>query len=121
MTTVTRRVFPVRSRCLLVAFAIVWLAGPLAAAASAQDAQLTRGRQIVERQCARCHATGRTGASPLAKAPAFRVLSKRYPLESLAEALAEGIVTGHNAMPHFRFPPDDIDAILAWMAAISEP
>ena len=34
-------------------------------------------------------------------APPFRDLPKRYPVENLAEALAEGIVTGHPARPRF--------------------
>ncbi|MDN3719728.1 hypothetical protein QW131_12490 [Roseibium salinum] len=42
--------------------------------------------------------------------PAFRDLSGLYPLESLEEALAEGIVTGHDNMPEFAFEPDDINA-----------
>ena len=92
----------------------------MAGTAGAQDARLARGQKIIESQCARCHATGRSDASPLPKAPAFRTLSKRYPLHFLAEALAEGIVTGHNDMPAFRFSPDEIDAILAYLGSIQE-
>ena len=54
-----------------------------------------RGRRFVEAHCARCHAVGRAGPSPLAAAPPFRRLHERYPVEDLKEALAEGIVTGH--------------------------
>lgn len=93
----------------------------LAVAAVAQDARLERGLKIVEEKCARCHAVGRSGASTLAKAPPFRILSHRYPLESLAEALAEGIVTGHNDMPEFKFQPHEIDAILTYIGSISTP
>ena len=90
-------------------------------AASAQDARLARGLSIVDLNCSRCHSIGRAGSSPLSKAPAFRHLSQRYPLEQLEEALAEGIRTGHNDMPEFRFGPGDIDAILAYIGSISEP
>ena len=100
----------------LAALVVIALA-PLPAAA--QDTQIVRGSQIVERQCARCHSTGRTGPSPLAQAIPFRDISKRYPLSHLEEALAEGIVTGHNEMPRFRFTPDEIDAILGYIASIS--
>ncbi|MFX8373894.1 cytochrome c, partial [Acinetobacter baumannii] len=79
--------------------------------AAATAADIAAGRAILEANCARCHAVGLTGESPLAKAPAFRTLKKRYPIESLAEALAEGIVTGHPGMPQFTFSPSEIDAI----------
>ena len=67
---------------------------------------LTAGHKLVEANCSRCHAIGKTGESPLAKAPPFREVVKRYPVEFLEEALVEGIVTGHNEMPEFTFEPD---------------
>lgn len=82
---------------------------------------LKRGQSIVESKCSACHATGRTGASPRERAPPFRVLTARYPIESLAEALAEGISVGHEEMPEFRFEPHEIDAILAYITSISAP
>jgi hypothetical protein len=51
-------------------------------------------------------------------APPFGDLSKRYPIETLGEALAEGIVVGHPAMPHFTFEPREIDALLAYIASL---
>lgn len=95
------------------------LTGTWASAAFAQQKEAARGKQIVEAKCARCHATGRSGASPLAQAPAFRTLSQKYPLRNLEEALAEGIVTGHADMPVFRFTPEEIDSILAYLSSIS--
>ena len=105
----------------LCRFILVVVALCAAPVASAQDAVLARGLSIVDGNCSRCHAVGRAGSSPLTKAPAFRDLSKRYPLEQLEEALAEGIKTGHNDMPEFRFDPGEIDAILAYIGSISEP
>ena len=78
-----------------------------------------RGRAIAEKHCARCHAVGLTGTSPMSLAPSFRDLSQRYPIESLAEALAEGIVTGHPAMPHFTFHPREIDALLTYIGSLT--
>ena len=52
-------------------------------------------------------------------APPFRTLSQRYPIEMLAEALAEGIMTGHPAMPQFVFEPHDIDALLTYIDGLS--
>lgn len=54
-------------------------------------------------------------------APPFRDLPKRYPVENLAEALAEGIVTGHPAMPRFTFDPPEIDALLTYIASLAPP
>lgn len=48
-------------------------------------------------------------------APAFRDLSRRYPIENLAEALAEGIVVGHPLMPQFSFSRREIDALLTYI------
>ena len=101
--------------------AIVMAALLPAAAAAQEDAAAVRGRQIVVRQCARCHAVERTGASALPKAPPFRDIGRRYPVDFLAEALAEGIVTGHAAMPVFRFEPTEIDAILAYLRSLQAP
>lgn len=76
---------------------------------------VARGRGLIEANCARCHAIGKEGASPLDLAPPFREVVLRYPLPSLAEALAEGIVTGHPDMPEFTFEPREIEAILAYL------
>ena len=78
-----------------------------------------RGQAIAEKQCARCHAVGLTGTSPMGLAPPFRDLSQRYPIETLAEALAEGIMTGHPAMPHFTFHPREIDALLTYIDSLT--
>jgi mono/diheme cytochrome c family protein len=91
--------------------------GVLTASAFAAD-NLERGRAIVEENCGRCHATGPEGDSPLAAAPAFRTLAENYPVGDLAEALAEGIVTGHPAMPEFEFDPGEIDAVIAYLESI---
>ena len=80
-----------------------------------------RARQgAAERDCARCHAVGKTGASPHKQAPPFRVVGKRYPIESLEEALAEGIVSGHPDMPEFQYDPDDVGAIIAYLKSIQQ-
>ena len=89
-------------------------AGP----AIGQSSPSARGEKIAQRLCARCHAIGEVGTSPMGLAPPFRDLSKRYPIESLAEALAEGIVVGHPAMPRFTFEPREIDALLTFISGL---
>ena len=97
---------------------------PLAAAlclfgivnAEAQSEQ--RGLNFVRANCARCHSVDKVTLSPLAIAPPFRELHKRYPVESLAEAFAEGITTGHQNMPEFRLEPDQIKDVIAYLKTL---
>jgi mono/diheme cytochrome c family protein len=106
----------------VAALGMLVLSRGFAAAADAEEDRLVAaGERILTDQCARCHATGKTGNSPLADAPPFRTLSAKYPLEHLAEALAEGITTGHADMPEFQFSTDEIAGILAHIERISEP
>jgi cytochrome c len=98
----------------------------VASLASAQGTRgtvdhLKRGETLVTRNCARCHATMRTGESTHPEAPAFRTLGKRYPIESLEEALGEGIISGHPDMPEFVFESNDVGAIIAYLKSIQEP
>jgi hypothetical protein len=53
-------------------------------------------------------------------APPFRTLARKYPIDELAESLAEGLSVGHPDMPEFVFEPDDIIAILAYLNSIQE-
>jgi cytochrome c len=87
--------------------------------AHAEDAgRLRQGEALVSKECARCHAVGRSDASRHPQAPQFRTLSKRYPIESLEEALGEGIISGHPDMPEFQFDADDVGAIIAYLKSI---
>lgn len=93
----------------------------LASAQNAPSADPAAGAAILEANCASCHAVGATGFSPIANAPAFRTLSQRYPVESLEEALAEGIMVGHEGMvqmPEFVFGAEDIGHIIAYLEFI---
>ncbi len=107
--------------------AVLAVAGAFAIAMSAshvtpawaQGESFARGQKIAQEKCTKCHAVGKADASPDRKAPPFRDIGKNFPLEHLAEALAEGIVTGDNNMPEFKFGPRDIDAILDYIAEMS--
>jgi mono/diheme cytochrome c family protein len=87
---------------------------PVLAASTAEQ----RGRAYARSHCARCHAIDRTGQSPFSPAPPFRTLHQRYPIETLGEALAEGINTGHPAMPEFRLDPDEIHDLLSYLKTL---
>lgn len=98
------------------------LAGALALSPAtgqaAFDLHARQGEVIAHAHCARCHAVGRVGQSPLREAPPFRDLHRRYPVEDLGEALAEGIRTGHPAMPEFRFDPDQAQDLIAYLKSL---
>ena len=99
-------------------------AAVLAAPCGASAADLSgaaRGALLVQANCSRCHATVAGGISPLPAAPTFVDVAGRYPPEELEEALAEGIITGHAAMPEFVFQPDEIDAIVAYLGTLRKP
>lgn len=76
------------------------------------------GRRFAEDNCQRCHAVGQAGESTLDAAPPFRTFARNWPVESLAEALAEGIMVGHPEMPTFELTTDQIDALIAHLASL---
>jgi cytochrome c len=109
----------------LLIFALSMVFAVAAAHAQAQPAQedadlLKQGEALLAKECSRCHGIGRTDASRHPQAPLFRKLSKRYPIESLEEALGEGIISGHPDMPEFEFDADDVGAIIAYLKSIQD-
>ena len=80
---------------------------------------MQRGRVFAQTNCAMCHAVGRIGDSPLAIAPPFRTLHTRYRVDDSAEALAEGIVTGHPSMPQFQLDAAQIGDLIAYLRCSS--
>jgi hypothetical protein len=58
------------------------------------------------------------GESPLRIAPPFRTLHLRYPVEDLAESLAEGIMTAHRAMPQFQLDSGQIVDLIAYLKSL---
>jgi cytochrome c len=87
--------------------------------AAAEDLKL--GQSLLARDCGHCHAVGRADNSRDKEAPPFRSLGKRYSIESLEEALGEGIMSGHPDMPEFKFDADDVGAIIAYLKSIQQP
>lgn len=61
---------------------------------------------------------GRLGDSPLPKAPRLRDLHRRYPVEQLGEALAEGIVVGHGPMPEWVLDSHEVEALTAYLKSL---
>jgi mono/diheme cytochrome c family protein len=100
---------------VLLALAFTFITLTAAAAASPQE---QRGRTFALNNCAKCHSIDKVSASPLKIAPPFRTLHKRYPIETIGEALAEGIYTGHPTMPVFQLDPDQIGDLLAYLKTL---
>ncbi len=98
---------------LCQAFVTLMLVTPVLA-----DSPEQRGKAYAKAHCARCHAIDRLRPSPLKAAPPFRTLHLRYPIESLGEALAEGINTGHAAMPDAVLDPDQIYDLLSYLKTL---
>ena len=93
-------------------------ASTLAAGLDDPENRIAHGHALLTDNCARCHAVEAEGDSPFAPAPPFRTLNERYDVEVLEEALAEGIVSGHPAMPEFVFAPDDVGDIIAYLKSL---
>jgi len=96
--------------------ALVTLVLMTPALAASSDVQ--RGKAYASRHCGRCHSIDLVSKSRLKTAPPFRILHNRYPVETLAESLAEGISTGHPAMPEAELSPDQIHDLLAFLKTL---
>ena len=103
---------------LLFALLMLGLTAPTLAETAGTPAR--RGEALLIANCARCHAVGRSGASSHPQAPPFRTLSRKFKVEGLAEALAEGISTGHPDMPEFVFEADEVGAIIDYLKSIQQ-
>ena len=80
-----------------------------------------RGEVIARGLCSQCHAIGTTGESKLLAAPRFRNLDNRTNLSKLSQRIREGLLTGHEDMPMFRFGQDDADAMVAYIRSVQGP
>ena len=106
-----------RGSCLGL-FAVM-VGGGIASGAFAQDS-VEHGRALATQYCSGCHAVGVKGESPNLQAPPFRTLSERYPIDALEETFVDAINTGHPEMPVFEASPEQIGAILDYIAEIME-
>jgi len=100
------------------ALALLVLGAAFGAHAQQQDPRAQRGFIFVKTNCASCHSIDKVRPSPLKVAPPFRTLHRRYPVDSLAEALAEGIVTGHPMMPEFQLDPGQVGDVIAYLKTL---
>ena len=73
------------------------------------------GRDLLEKNCSRCHALAAGTLSPLKEAPNLWIVLRSYPTERLAFELAEGIGSRHKDMPQVQFSSDDIYKIESYL------
>ena len=104
-------------------------AGDAAPAVAAEPAStLAYGQRIAQRGCGGCHAVA-DGASPMADAPPFRVLHRRYPAGGLAQLLEEGMLPPdrpleegaprtHPRMPAVALGSDEVAALTAYLRSL---
>jgi tetratricopeptide (TPR) repeat protein len=83
------------------------------------ERRVQQGKALVEKNCSRCHAVGRTGISPNRKAPEFRSLHARHPSLALREPLSRGIAAPHDEMPHFTLSEGEVATIIAYINSLS--
>ena len=87
--------------------------------AHARYEEQRNGKEMLQQLCARCHAVGRTGASPNRQAPPFRSFSetKLYDRDFF-KRLQDGYSSIHPFMPTFRFNREDAEEVLNYMKSI---
>jgi len=90
----------------------------VASHAAALDGSATQEHAFARENCARCHAVGSLGASPMREAPPFRMVARRFPIDDLADVLVEGVERRHPAMPDFRLDPGDAADLTAYLKAL---
>ena len=108
-------------RVTVTAVRYIWVAAVFwsnSLLAQTQSPAVQRAEVFVRTNCAQCHSIDKVSPSRLTEAPPFRVLHLKYPVESLEEALAEGIVTGHPSMPEFRLDPGQVGDVIAYLKSL---
>ena len=88
----------------------------LIAPALAQDA--TSGAQIVQSECAGCHAVGGEAKSPEPNAPRFADVAR---LPSTTElSLKVFLRSSHKNMPNIMLEPDEIDSVASYILGLKK-
>ena len=81
-------------------------------ATARSDALISHGKELAQKNCAWCHAIGRTGESPNPRAPRWIDMAGRHPILALREPLSRGIARPHDEMPKFELSAAEVDTII---------
>ena len=98
---------------VVIALGALFMASPCNAAPN-----VAAGKAFAQANCSHCHSIDKFTPSTLAIAPPFRTLHERYPVESLEEALGEGITTGHQNMPEFKLDPGQVGDFISFLKSL---
>jgi cytochrome c len=79
---------------------------------------IRRGKAFAQANCSYCHSIDKFTRSPRRAAPPFRTLHKQYPVETLEDALAEGLSTGHPRMPEFRLDSRQVGDFISFLKSL---
>ena len=85
-------------------------------ATTGQAAAAARGKMIAVGFCADCHAVPPDPARPGADAPSFAAMAKRLPSD--VDILAAVIAYPHRPMPNIGLHREDVQDLLAYIAAL---
>ncbi len=108
---------PVKGNSIRPEWVVLLALAVLLSPARAQET--SDGAKIARKYCSRCHSIGASGRSPHPSAPPFRQIAAKGHVDDLQEALAEGIIVGHPAMPEFAFQPQQIGDFLAYLKGLA--
>jgi mono/diheme cytochrome c family protein len=84
----------------------------------ADTISVQRGKAFAKANCSQCHSIDGFSKSRRAAAPPFRTLHERYPVETLEDALGEGLSTGHPRMPEFRLDPSQVGDFISFLKSL---
>lgn len=110
----------VRSSWTIFIVALLLGLGSTSVGAQSLNKLEVRGRTLLTRMCAACHAVDARGRSRHILAPAFRTIGQRYDIDDLVERLREGFTAPHPDMPTFRLTRNNALAVQAYLKAIQE-
>lgn len=80
----------------------------------------SRGKDLLQEKCGRCHAVGAVDHSPLKLAPPMRDVYARFAPRELQAELMEGMVSRHKSMPQIDFSEEDAHAILVYLYSLAK-
>ena len=87
---------------------------------STATTSLQRGKTFAQANYSHCHSIDKFTLSPLHIAPPFRTLHQRYPVESLEDALGEGLSTGHPSMPEFKLDSGQVGDFIRFLKSLEQ-
>ena len=80
---------------------------------------VTRGKELAQLLCQRCHAIEGPGPGREEKSPPFSTLIDRLTLEGLADQILVGLPLGHEPMPKWQFSEQQAEDLLFYIDSVT--